>query len=999
MRSMKHLAAYLLQFSQTVPAANSAEAYMDVLSRLERDSGLMDCDAIRRAATAIANFRRGRNSPLASREPRRFRPYDGERERTLRGTGKARREKEAAEWRGLLGGGQRRAGIFSSDFEPEAETSETVRLAEDRAVEALMKQAGEQLLEATPLRTACRLLALFAVYFRLFYLPFYAAFSLKFCQQYLRASGQELADVAHAFALLHLKDAHLFESVATASATILSTFSPTHLSRLLLSFALVGLSCESLFLDAAPHIARMSARFSPEEVGHLAFAHARFRLCTLQLQSILAARVPDILPHLSSPQLAELVISMRQLRVPLSLDAQVAKHADRPGSIYSFTSPFYLQAQLAEHIDLSELDWELLGAFLSALSPLQALPTSFWQQATTECLSRLLLPLTSMELLAAREKRRERGWRDVSDDSYGTCEAGSVAAWRDFESGLQQLEVSSQPLSSLPCSLGGSSAVSSSPVSSSASSHSARNRYTLPPDLPVFPLPAISALVDCFLSFSALFAGSLSGSTNAPGDLLTSLPAVLAALARCLCSSLASPGENEARDAAFSSASEECGNPGRGKGATRKELVDALLPADVARLYRALRGGVRSHWDVEKRKWKETKECATPRPQSIGGFDAAPDRRPHRGRTNDGEGSKEETLPREGAEDPSSSHVTSECMQKSGREGHLKEAQDGAPRQQVMGDLRHDDLVADGEEGAWIDAQVNSLRHMSHSAYSWEVMELSCMGRSARRGGDEREQARSAFERLRCHDDGDESGGARGSIVEGERGGDTDRTPDTTALWMDAVVGRATNTLSSECLGFDVGAEEGEGEEAGEGDRGLSICGALCDTANSLASGEGQDGAILRLEMGLLRRFLSLDPGAFSLAQLLAITYSLIALYPPPARAVASPGSLRSLQSLPDRVDAFPFASSSSTRRTQLHTSLTKHEGNYRKALQSKPPPCPTSLSQGASGAFLEVACRGLASALCRVQKKEGVRDDEPAQAIQYLPFLQQFLFSWRDRI
>lgn len=49
------------------------------------------------------------------------------------------------------------------------------------------------------------------------------------------------------------------ESIAVAASSILSTFSATHLSRLLLSFALVGLSSESLFIDAAPHIVRLSS--------------------------------------------------------------------------------------------------------------------------------------------------------------------------------------------------------------------------------------------------------------------------------------------------------------------------------------------------------------------------------------------------------------------------------------------------------------------------------------------------------------------------------------------------------------------------------------------------------------------------------------------------------------------------------------------------------------------------------------------------------------------
>ncbi|KEP61238.1 UNVERIFIED_CONTAM: hypothetical protein HHA_295590 [Hammondia hammondi] len=949
MRSIKHLASYLLQFSQTIPAANSAEAYVQVLSRLERDAGLMDCEAIRRAATAIANFRRGRNSPLASKTPRRLRPYDSQRGRSSpRETTKRRKKQEAAEWRGLLAGGQRQASIFAGDLEPEVETNEAVRVAEDRTVEALMKQAGEQLLDTTPLRTACRLLALFAVYFRLFYLPFYAGFSLKFCQQHLRASGQELADVAHAFALLHLKDGHLFESVATASASILSTFSHTHLSRLLLSFALVGLSCESLFVDAAPHIARMSARFSPEEVGHLAFAHARFRLCTPQLQSLLTARVPDILPYLSSPQLAELVISMRQLRVPLSLDAQ---------------------AQLAEHIDLSVLDWELLGAFLSAVSPLQALPISFWQEAATECLSRLLPPLTSMEMLAATEWRTERD-ASLSSCEYNACETSHFPKDKECESASQQMKVSCEPLTSSlsPSTKALSAALSSPPVSSSASSQSALKRFALPPDFPILPLPATSALVDCFLSFSALFAGSLTGSAAAPHDLRTPLPSVLAALAHCLCSS-----------PSLSSISEEGRNGDSRTGPTRKELIDTLLPADVARLYRALRGGVRSHWDVEQRQWKETKqgtEHANASPQSMCSFDPLSGNQLPRRRVDGGKECTDETQLRGGPEDTSTSLLAPERTPKSDGGDVLAEAPGAGERHHMEGESRQHDVAADGEgEAAWMETQVNSLRYLSKSACSRGVTQLSYEGRSPPSSDKVSEQASRDRE--------------WGSVFEFERDGKTEITRDTSALWTDTVVARALRAFSNHCLDFNVGAEA-EGEpEASEGSRVVPLSRALRDVADALTSGEGQDAAILRLEMGLLRRFLSLDPSAFSLSQLLAVTYSLIALYPPPARAVASPGSLVSLQSLSDGVE--PFHASISTGRTKRQSSRTEREGTGNDP-PSKLPALSPPVPRDAPGAFLEVACRRLASALCTVQKKECTRDDEACPPIQHLLYLQQFV-------
>ncbi|KFG28362.1 hypothetical protein TGP89_295590 [Toxoplasma gondii p89] len=947
MRSVKHLASYLLQFSQTVPAANSAEAYVQVLSRLERDAGLMDCEAIRRAATAIANFRRGRNSPLASKTPRRLRPYDGQRGRSSpRETTKTRKEQEAAELRGLLAGGQRQAGIFAGDLEPEVETNEAVRVAEDRTVEALMKQAGEQLLDTTPLRTACRLLALFAVYFRLFYLPFYAGFSLKFCQQHLRASGQELADVAHAFALLYLKDGRLFESVATASASILSTFSHTHLSRLLLSFALVGLSCESLFLDAAPHIARMRARFSPEEVGHLAFAHARFRLCTPQLQSLLNDRVPDILPYLSSPQLGELVISMRQLRVPLSLDAQ---------------------AQLAERIDLSVLDWELLGAFLSAASLLQALPISFWQEAATECLSRLLPPLTSMEMLAATEWRTERD-ATLGSCEYNACGTSHFPKEKEFESASQQMEVSCEPVTSwLSPSMKPLSAALSSPVVSSAASQSAQKDFALPPDFPILPLPSTSALVDCFLSFSALFAGSLAGSAGVPHDLCTPLPSVLAALAHCLCSS-----------PSLSSTSEEDRNGGSRTGPTRKELIDTLLPADVARLYRALRGGVRSHWDVEQRQWKEAKEGpehANASPQSMRCFDPFSGNGLPRRRVDSGKECTEETQLRGGPDGTASSLLAPQRRPKSDGGDVLAEAPGAGDRHHVDGESRQRDVAADGEEeAAWMETQVNSLRYFRKSGFSRGVTQLNYEGRSPPSRDEVSEQASSDRE--------------LGSVFEFERDGETEISRDPSALWTDTVVARALHAFSNQRLDFNVRAEaEGEAE-ASEGSQVVPLSRALSEVADALTSGEGQDAAILRLEMGLLRRFLSLEPGAFSLSQLLAVTYSLIALYPPPARPVASTGSLVSLPSLSDGVNSFP--SSISARRTKLQSSRTEREGAGNDPPSKLPARSP--LPRDAPGAFLEVACRRVANALCTVQKKEGTRDDEACPPIQHLLYLQQFV-------
>lgn len=59
------------------------------------------------------------------------------------------------------------------------------------------------------------------------------------------------------------------ESIAVAASSVLSTFSATHLSRLLLSFALVGLPCESLFVHAAPHIVRLSSRTASAPTGVL----------------------------------------------------------------------------------------------------------------------------------------------------------------------------------------------------------------------------------------------------------------------------------------------------------------------------------------------------------------------------------------------------------------------------------------------------------------------------------------------------------------------------------------------------------------------------------------------------------------------------------------------------------------------------------------------------------------------------------------------------------
>ncbi|PFH31704.1 hypothetical protein BESB_026780 [Besnoitia besnoiti] len=959
MRSVKHLASYLLQFSKTLPASNSAEAYTAVLRRLEISACLMDCEDIRRAAAAVANFRRGRNVVHAASDDPLLRPLSAAR-RGPETRRERRRKDERCEGDGadLLAHGDRRVtGAFREPLAVERETDDALREAEDKVVAALMKRAAETLDEATPLRTACRLLALFAVCFRVFYLPFYAAFSLKFSQQHLRASGQELADVAHAFASLHLKDGHLFESVATASASILSTFSPTHLSRLLLSFALVGLSCESLFLRAATHIARLSTRFSAEEVGHLAFAYARFRLCTPQLQTVLTARVPDIVPCLPSPQLAELVISARQLRIPLSLE---------------------LQAQIAEYLDFCALDWELFGAVLSALSPMPALPLSFWQDATTECCSRLLLPLASRGALAEYDFRGnspEKANEPVREQRDFDCHTGAKAgATRGPDSSVRPEAPWGGDVDSPPLTPSAATGPSSDSQPSAVAAAAAAAAASSPLRPLVSPIPPASALVDCFVSFSSLFSDALSGAKTAPPDVRVSVSTALVAIARSLCSppnGTAGDEQTGPRLAASSVASPER----IGEGA--RAPVETLLPADVARLYRALRGGVRTAWDVERRHWAEESSSDEPWHGQTLGSAASQDgnsmRNPsaHQGPEIK---SGEAASARDGTESspmPLEGHTTVDCERGTQGAHQPREVTDfthmRSNRQHLLSGAHRDSL--------WIDAQVNSLLCLSEVR---DRQRLSAACNAATRGlSQSEENSQMCLSRegdaLRAtrRDRGKLEGTPYGFVPHE----DADAELRVADLWMHSVVARASHTLPSVASDRDAGGEL----DLQNGHVEFLASRALLGAAKSLMSDAVQEESILALEMGLLRRYLSLDPKAFSLSQLLAITYSLISLYPPPPQCILSSASKlsnavsRSASPL-HRVNSAScsVAGSGEESKPQLRRSLTP-------------------ASWGA-GAFLRVACQRLASALCSVQKKEGVREDDAARAIQYLPFLPQFV-------
>ncbi|PHJ25318.1 hypothetical protein CSUI_000833 [Cystoisospora suis] len=942
MRSAQHLASYLRQFFKiTRTVQETGWSYVSVMHRLADDAHSMSCKDIRNACAAIASFRKARAAeshavvPTTTHDDGLSRLWR-ERDSPLLGVadGEARTQ-------------DREGGRDSS---PPRELEKAIWKAEEDAVEAMVKQAATQI-DTADLRSACRLLALFAFFFRVFHLPFYASFSLKFSQQHLRASSQELADVAHAFGSLCLKDANLFESIAVASSSILSTFSATHLSRLLLSFALVGLSCEALFIDAAPHIVRLSSRFSPDELCHVAFAHARFRIHNPQVLAMLSERLPVAIPALRPRQLAELVISARQLKLLLSPETQ---------------------ASLAERLYLPALDWELLAASLMAVAPLKAVPHSFWQEAAGECLQRLLC----LQIANSTETRRVES-RDSSEPAV------------DKDAAMSR-QVSSPDI----CSLDSELSTVVTPENCLMETDNVKDfsaDYYFSRLIQPVP-PTTGALVDLCACFSRLYATPSSSSNEAPADLQASLALVVSALAGTLCSplsSLSSPSNFRQGDESY---------------VTTPEIlpiapVKNLQPVEVARLYKALRG-IRSALDIEQQSERASDDGRREGPLAVHGDPAlltlsSTEKHADRRDMCASNINRESTGLK--ADEHNKEVYSSAAYGDAAAVEDTLQGPAGIHSQMNLGGNARDDVSKVDEQGTKemnIGCQVGR-RTSAASRVVGDEIGASTLVQVQQSRSDEKPTGNLVKEKeARMNVTGVKPNPS--SPLASHRDIKARNLLD---HWVTGVIFRTVLVIQDSLQQLN----EGLGDTAARlpSTTQERILEKVSQAAASLTSPEGQRRNLMTLESGLLARFSQLGPDTFTLSQLLAVVYSLVCFHPPllpvhAARSLSQRGD--------DGEDDVSMETRVSRMRLQRHRLRASRSWRApRKSLSLR-----TSREDDKDGItpltdrmvssedremhFMKEACQRLAETLCFIQKRDSQREDEPAPALQHLNLVQQYV-------
>lgn len=180
------------------------------------------------------------------------------------------------------------------------------------------------------------------------YIPLFASLSISFINKINLAGPSDLATIALSFSKVQLKDMHLFNRIGIATVNILSVFDIESLITILTAFAYINVKNSFLLYGSIELLVKNKNKISPDQLVKVAYVYAKFGVVHKDMCWLLNYKLPDVIFLLKNIQLAELLISLKRLEIPI---------------------PHYATSVFA-NIDLSLLKFPLAIKVICALSSL-----------------------------------------------------------------------------------------------------------------------------------------------------------------------------------------------------------------------------------------------------------------------------------------------------------------------------------------------------------------------------------------------------------------------------------------------------------------------------------------------------------------------------------------------------------------------------------------------------------------------------------------------------